>query len=191
MIRPQPSPSLVARHMRAYEASPNGGVPDLAVAAVFRAFPKNTNPGHVLAKVAVLNSLYSTNILAVRDAATAIVNARVDPLVRRGSPQLIEVLGRLMIGGQLRNVFSFATKYARWHRPDTYPIYDSFVHKELMGYRRQDRFAEFRASDLRTVRFMEIVGQFRRFYGLERCSVRDIDKWLWRQGRGRGPADAT
>ena len=191
MRLPQPTPSLIARHMRAYDASPNGGVPDAAVRAVFSAFPANTDPGHVLAKVAVLNSLYSTNIFAVRDVALSIVNARIDPLLKLGSRDVHEALATQMVGGRLRNVFSFATKYAHWHRPDVYPIYDSFVRQQLLAYRRQDQFAEFEERELRTGRFMDLFAQFRSYYGLQACSLRDIDKWLWRQGRGKGPLDAT
>lgn len=184
---PQPTPALVAKHMRAYEAEPAGGLPDEAVAAVFRAFPQNDQTGLVLAKVAVLNSLYSTNILAVRDVALSITNARIDPVLSQGSPDVLPLLAEHLIGGRLRNNFSFATKYAHWHRQDVYPIYDSFVKQQLLAYQRQDQFAAFRSQELRTPRFVSIYDQFRRFYGLERCSLREIDKWLWRQGRGLQP----
>jgi hypothetical protein len=98
------------------------------------------------------------------------------------------LLANYTIAGRARNNFSFATKYAHWHRRDVYPIYDTFVKQELLAYQRQDRFAKFRPADLRTSRFVEIFEQFRRFYGLERCSLREIDKWLWRQGKGMQPA---
>ena|ERR1043166_4005532 len=184
---PRPTPALIARHMRAYDAAPEGGLPDEAVGAVFKCFPTNDQRGPVLAKVAVLNSLYFTNILAVRDVALAIVEARIDPLLGQGSPEVLPALSTYVIGGRRRNNFSFATKYAHWHRPDVYPIYDSAVSGQLLAYRRQDGFAQFQSGDLRTLRFVTIFAEFRRFYGLQGCSLREIDKWLWRQGRGLGP----
>jgi hypothetical protein len=184
---PKPTPTLIAKHMRAYNAEPTGGLPDEAVAAVFRSFPRNDHAGHVLAKVAVLNSLYFTNILAVRDVALSIVEACVDPMLDDGSPEVLPVLAEHLIRGRVRNNFSFATKYAHWHRPDAYPIYDSFVKQQLLAYRRQDHFAAFRPAELRTPRFLPIYDEFRRFYGLEGCTLREIDKWLWRQGRGLPP----
>jgi len=185
---PQPSPTLIARHIRAYEAEPAGGLPDEAVAAVFGSFPQNDHPGQVLAKVAVLNSLYFTNILAVREVALSIVNAQVDPMLDQGSPEVLRALATHTIRGRPRHNFSFATKYAHWHRPDAYPIYDTFVRQQLLAYRRQDKFAAFRPQDLRSPMFVPIFEQFRRFYGLEGCPLREIDKWLWRQGKGLRPA---
>ncbi len=156
--------------------------------AVFKSFPTNDQRGPVLAKVAVLNSLYFTNILAVRDVALAIVEAHIDPLLGQGSPDVLIALSTFVIGGRAKNFFSFATKYAHWHRQDVYPIYDRAVSGQLLAYRRKDRFAQFRKADLRTLRFMAIFAEFRHFYGLDGCSLRAIDKWLWRQGRGLGPA---
>ena len=172
--------------MRAYEAEP-AGMSDEAVATVFQSFPRNDQPAWVLVKVAVLNSLYSTHIFAVRDVALSILDADVDPLLDQGSPDVLPVLAEHLIRGRRRNNFSFATKYAHWHRPDVYPIYDSFVAQQLLAYRRQDKFAAFRSQELRTPRFVAIYGDFRRFYGLEQCSLREIDKWLWRQGRQLPP----
>jgi hypothetical protein len=109
-------------------------------------------------------------------------------MLERGSPEVLPVLANHIIRGRPRNNFSFATKYAHWHRPDAYPIYDGFVRQELLRYQRQDKFATFHPQDLRTPMFVAIFEQFRRFYGLEGCHLREIDKWLWRQGKGLGPA---
>src|ERR1043166_9061552 len=103
---PRPTPALIARHMRAYDAAPEGGLPDEAVGAVFRSFPTNDKRGPVLAKVAVLNSLYFTNILAVRDVALAIVEAQIDPLLGQGSPAVLTALSTYVIGGGGRKKLS-------------------------------------------------------------------------------------
>lgn len=168
-------------------AAPSGALPDSAVESVFSSFPKNDNPGHVLAKVAVLNSIYFTNIFALRDVALSIVRAKVDPQLDRGSPDVLLALAEQAIAGKARINFSFATKYAHWHYPDVYPIYDKFVREQLLAYCRKDKFAQFNAADLRTPQFMSVFAAFREFYGLRDCSLREIDKWLWRQGKGLGP----
>jgi len=177
--------------MRAYEASSSGGLPDRTITAVFKAFPRNTRPELVLAKVAVLNSLYFTNILALRDVARAIAQAAIDPLLKRGAPEVLDALAKHTVGGRTRNHFSFATKYAHWHQPKVYPIFDRFVDEQLRAYQARDQFSAFHSGDLRTPDFLRIFEDFRSFYGLEACSLRAIDKWLWRQGKGISPSDAT
>ncbi len=41
------------------------------------------------------------------------------------------------------NFYSFATKYCNWHNKASYAIYDSFVDKVLMAYKRNDKFSTF------------------------------------------------
>lgn len=184
---PNPTPALIAKHLREYDRAPDGGVPDKAVRSVFGSFPRNDDPGHVLAKVAVLNAIYFTNILAIRDVADSIVGRRIDKLLKQGAPEVLTALAVHRIGGRMKNHFSFATKYAHWHQPDSFPIFDSFVHRQLLAYRRRDGFATFHPLELRTPQFVCIFDQFRRFYGLDGCSLRAIDKWLWRQGKALWP----
>lgn len=174
--------------MRAHALDPAGSLVDTTIETVSGTFVGNTRIDHVLAKVVVLNSLYFTNILGVRDVAAGIVAAEVDPLFEAGKTEVLEILADHVIGGKARNHFSFATKYAHWIRPDAYPIYDSFVQQQLRAYQRQDRFALFRSTDLRSRQFPAIIDEFRSYYGLDACSYRAIDKWLWRQGKGLAPA---
>lgn len=173
--------------MRAHDADQSSTQVDGTMTRVFRAFPRNVDVSDVLTKVVVLNSLYFTNILGVRQVAVAIAEAAVDTMLDQRNPEVLMTLAAHEMGGKTRHHFSFATKYAHWHRPDDYPIYDSFVRQQLDAYRRRDRFAEFTPGDLRTTRFVGIMAQFRRFYGIEACSWRSIDKWLWRQGKGVAP----
>lgn len=184
---PDPSPDLIAAHMRAHDADQSSVQVDGTMSRVFRAFPRNVDVSDVLAKVVILNSLYFTNILGVRQVAVAIANSDVDTMLDQGNPEVLMTLAAHEMGGKPRHHFSFATKYAHWHRPDDYPIYDTFVRQQLEGYRRRDQFADFGAADLRTTRFVDIMAQFRRFYELQGCSLRSIDKWLWRQGKGIAP----
>ncbi|ODS39372.1 hypothetical protein BEH94_10640 [Candidatus Altiarchaeales archaeon WOR_SM1_SCG] len=67
-----------------------------------------------------------------------------------------------------RNLYSFATKYCSHHKPEDYPIYDSFVEKLLLHFKREDTFYEFRKSDLKKYSaYKNILREFKKFYGLK------------------------
>lgn len=116
--------------------------------------------------------------------AEHIASLNIDPLLREGDPQAVPLVARVRMGAKVRNYYSFATKYCAWHNPEAYPIYEDFVNKMLWGYRKQDGFADFLRQDLWDyVRFKEIIGRFRRFYGLTAVDLKDIDKFLWLAGK--------
>ena len=80
--------------------------------------------------------------------------------------------------------YSFATKYCSHHYPNKYPIYDSFVDKLLRYFRDADKFYDFKNTDLKDYnKFKTIYIEFRKFYGLEKYSFKDIDRYLWQAGK--------
>ncbi len=51
--------------------------------------------------------------------------------------------------------------------PETYPIYDSYVEKMLIYFKRIDEFESFKKDDLKTYsRFIEMIGKFKDHYNL-------------------------
>lgn len=88
-----------------------------------------------------------------------------------------------------RNCFVFATKYCSFANPEIYPIYDSLVASVLMYFHKMNPlvngkldFEEIRQNcDYRS--FKSIVDEFKMQYGLERCSYKEIDQFLWLVGK--------
>src|SRR5712672_760122 len=131
---PRPSATEVQKHLALWHAGNNEKL-DSALRTLFEAMPHNTDVGEVAVKLAALNGLYATNILAVVQVATHIADLGID--ARLAEPaidaSLIEEIATVSIKGKVRRNYSFATKYCAFHRPDLYPIYDSVVDRVLLG----------------------------------------------------------
>lgn len=161
-------------------------VSEKALAELFAAHPANSEASHVLLKVVVLNSLYSTRILAVLKLASHIAEhgTEIDAAVAAGSPQAVDAIAGA--GNTDLTFYSFATKYCNWHRPDSYPIYDSRVDKYLWGLKKQGLFHSERLSERGELwsypAFCEVMSTFREQFGLDAFSFKEIDKFLWSQG---------
>lgn len=69
--------------------------------------------------------------------------------------------------------------------PQIYPIYDSIVEQMILEYYKSDQFTQFYRYELREdyVRYTEIIDLFRKFYGLDQFTFKEIDKFLWSYGR--------
>lgn len=168
-----------------------------ALRQLWERFPRNTETSHVLLKVLALNKLYSTRVrdIDVETLARHIAGLDIDPLLAKGSPCTV---ARITQCNNLRNYYSFATKYCSWHNPDAYPIYDTRVDECLWFYKKQDGhqkgYPKFHRQDLFDYpKLREVVTEFCHFYKLglvdplDAWSIggsfnfRAIDKFLWLQ----------
>ena len=152
---------------------------------LFEQYPRNDDPRHVLLKVVAVNSLYHTMIFSVRTVAEHIYanHAEIDRILAAGSPEIIDVIAKIKVNGKLFNFLSFASKYASWHNPSAYPIYDSHVDEYLWKLQKQNNFASFLHPDLWSYpRFVKILNEFRSFHKLQAFSFKEIDKFLFLEG---------
>lgn len=157
---------------------------DATLELVFHAWPTNTALPQVLAKVVVLNRLYSTSVFDVHGLARHIVSLDIDSHVHSAEHSVVSRIATFQLtNGKSRNNYSFATKYCAWHNPEGFQIYDSRVNKALWHYQKHCRFASFRRYDLGDYpSFMRIMDQFRDHFGLHAFSRRQLDKFLWLEG---------
>jgi len=86
----------------------------------------------VLLKATLVNALYATNVYDIVTIARHIACPKIGDALRAGSPEAVEAIAREHGIGKgnasgYRDFYVFATKYAHWHNPDAYPIYDSYV----------------------------------------------------------------
>ena len=160
-----------------------------ALALLFRKFcPRNTDPEHVLLKVSALNDFYSTNIFDKYSVARHIVKLNIDSRLADSDRDLVNELTQVRIKSRVINFYSFATKYCNHHNTADYPIYDSYVEKMLLYFNRVGKFADFKKLDLKNyARFVEIILAFRSHYSLNQFSLREIDIYLWLDGKDAFP----
>lgn len=146
--------------------------------------PENSEIVDVLLKVSTLNDFYSTNIYDTHSVAKHIANLKIDSALHQGDLALVNKIALVKIGHKTINFYSFATKYCSHHRPDIYPIYDRYVDRMLQYFKKKDRFARFTAEDLKNYpTFVSVIDSFRKYYGLEDCSRKQIDAYLWLTGK--------
>jgi hypothetical protein len=166
---------------------------DQAITKLFQTFPANVHLEDILLKISVLNDLYSTNILGTFAMAKHIQKLGIDISLDDGDPHIVN---KISVGHGIRsskttkelNFYSFATKYCNWHNREQYAIYDSFVEKILMAYKKQDNFSMFTKAELRDFpTFKRVIQDFIEFYDLNRHNLKEIDKFLWIYGKEMFP----
>lgn len=153
-----------------------------AIDKLFRTFPENKKFDHILLKVAALSELGNSPVWNPYDVARAIQFLQIDPLLNNNSLYLVD-----QIAEKDKRLYSFATKYCNWHKPEIYPIYDTYVWKILNIYKKQHHFSSFRQRDLRNYQILvRVLNEFKSFYGLDQTeneyyykkSFQQIDRFL-------------
>jgi hypothetical protein len=172
---PDPTPLLIIRAIEEFDRDDRYGPADQILTRIFGDFPSNRHFEHVLLKVVLLNSLYSTNIYATTDMSRHILSLGVDDRLASGAPDLVEAVSTITVKGIKRRHYSFSTKFCSWHRPELYPIFDSLVAGVLRQYRDRDRFASFAQADLRDyAKYRSAIVSFRSHYGLTEFSFKEV-----------------
>jgi hypothetical protein len=171
--------------------------PDLALFKLFTQYPENTNPSQVLLKVVTLNSLYSLMIPVntqylqtdhkyaptVYDVARHIVEIKIDEALSRADDVLVTKIANVKVAGRNHYYYSFATKYCSFHRPETYPIFDSRVTEYLWQLRNQGGLPRFQQQVLWNYpELKRIIDKMRDQYNLQDFSYKQIDAFLYLQG---------
>lgn len=150
----------------------------------FNLCPENKEMSDILIKCSSLNDFYSTNIFKVHNVAKHFLNQNIDEKLATGDLKLVMDLTNIMINGKRFFFYSFATKYCNHHRPNIYPIYDSYVNKLLKYFRNRDGFMVFKETDPKEYcSYYYIIQTFKFFYGLQAFTVKQIDKYLWQLGK--------
>jgi len=148
-------------------------------------YPLNNDMDDVLIKVCSLNDFYSTNIFSPFTIAKHIVKLDIDNRLGKGDLELVNEIAIVKVNGNKKiNFYSFATKYCSHHNPIIYPIYDSYVEKLLMYFKKTDEFFKFKKEDLKTYsKYKDILIGFQKYYALHEFNLKEIDKYLWQAGK--------
>ena len=182
------TPQLVEIYLQKFRSDERYFLADQAITELVTKFPGNSVLEHVLLKVTTINDLYGTQIYSTFQMAHHIQALKIDSHLAKGSTGIVDRIAAAIFSDKPRQVFSFASKYCSWHRPNDYPLYDYFVAKLLLAYAKKDHFADFRENELRNYgRYKRIISAFRHHNGLQRFSFKELDKFLWLYGKDLYP----
>ena len=142
MNKVRPSAEQVAMYLERWDSLDNYVLQESSLRKLFAVtYPRNVDMDDVLIKVCSLNDFYSTNIFSPFTVAKHIVDLDIDQRLGNRDLTLVNDIAVVKVNGQKTiNFYSFATKYCSHHFPEDYPIYDSFVEKMLMHFKRVDKF---------------------------------------------------
>lgn len=185
-----PSPAEVTKYLNLWDATEDYVSQEKSLKKLFtQTCPYNVDFDDVLIKVCALNALYSTNVRYLSTVAKHIVNLQIDQRLAAKELALVDYIKPVLITtskGEQKTIryYSFATKYCSHHFPEAYPMYDSYLAKILTHFKKKDKFYVFSESDLKNyLLYHEILVQFKKFYGLERFNMKELDKYLWQAGK--------
>lgn len=149
--------------------------------------PNNSEISDVLIKVCTLDKLYNTSIYKTHDVARIIVDMKIDDRLSKNScdVDLVDEMVSHMKSITGSGLYSFVTKYCSHHKPNLYPIYDTYVGILLRYYR--DNYGEnvfsFSDEELKSYKkFCEIMREFKTYFGLN-ADLKGIDIFLWQKGK--------
>ena len=182
---PKPSIVEVEKYLQRWNSLENYVLQENSLDQLFfETYPNNKDIKEILIKASSLNDFYSTNIFSIFPVAKHILSLDIDKRLKQGDEALVNDIAKIQINGKNKFFYSFATKYCSHHSPLVFPIYDSFVEKVLLYFKKKDNFAEFTKSDLKEYKkFKEILIKFKEYYDIDKYSLKDIDKYIWQLGK--------
>ena len=188
---PRPTTNVIQRHLSRWHKLENYRLQEDCLNRLFGDLcPENKTIEDILLKVSTLNDFYSTNIFNTYSVAKHILRCDIDKRLSEGDPTLVNEIAKVRVKGKkgskgrVINFYSFATKYCTHHQPESFTIYDYYVERVLVHFRRVHEFAAFKKDDLKDYRrFLELIREFRSFYGLGEFTMREIDIFLWLTGK--------
>ena len=164
---------------------------------VIKQYPTNNSKAAVELKVKLLNSFYSTNVMAVQKMADHILSIKnIDLRLKQGDQSLVIEIASFLG----RNFYSFATKYCALHEPTLFPIFDSVVSetfkKLLLNNHLTPKYCYTTKASPKTKntfslksfdknvlhdynKYCDLYHFFMKTFGLGHESMRDIDWYIW------------
>lgn len=138
----------------------------------------------VLYKTIFLNEFYSTHLDSAVGMARYIVNLNINEKLNNNDISLVEDIA--LTPNEMRNAYSFASKYCSWHNPDVYPILDSYAKGVLYRMNKKFRFMpQFTQNNISSsyIFYCDVYENFIRHFNLENYTLKQIDRFLWLFGK--------
>lgn len=165
----KPNKAEVEKYLDKWDSLENYVLQENALNKLFmKVYPNNTDINDILIKCSSLNDFYSTNIFSIFPVAKHILGLNIDERLKNKDTSLVNDIAKLNINGKEKCFYSFATKYCSHHFPNDFPIYDSFVEKCLMYFKKKDKFYNFAKEDLKDyAKFKNILLHFKKYYNID------------------------
>lgn len=182
---PKPSSKEIKKYLTKFKEQENYVLQEKSLDKLFHnTYPNNNDIDDVLIKASTLNDFYSTNIFSIFTVAKRIIDLDIDERLNKNDMELVNDIATITIKGKQKYFYSFATKYCSHHKPNDYPIYDSFVEKMMIHFNKIDRYSDFKKTDLRNyIIFKRVLLDFKEYYNLNDFTLKEIDLYLWQAGK--------
>ena len=177
---PNPSKDEVKKYLQKWDSLDNYVLQESSLDKLFlKTYPNNTDINDILIKASSLNDFYSTNIFSIFSVAKHILELNIDERLKAGDETLVNDIAKIIINNKNKNFYSFASKYCSHHYPTEYPIYDNYVEKVLLYFKKRDKFDDFTKEDLKNYKtFKKILITFKNFYKIDEYDLKEIDKYI-------------
>lgn len=173
---------IVAKYLEKWSSYRNGKMEDQekALQKLFELFPDNSSLEGVLLKASCLNSFYSTNIKDIHAVGKVIFDLQIDSRLNSNDLSLVDDIAEntKLKCESGRREFSFASKYCSFHKPESYPIYDS-RNKALLNYYSDELSLNRRKLDSNYSEYTKIINKYKKEFALEKFSFKEIDRFNW------------
>jgi len=183
----RPTVELISRYIKEWDTTNHYQTYDVALRDLFHHhYPDNSDLNSVLIKLVALNDFYKTNVYEIYEVAQYYLTCNIDERLRRNDYQLVNDLAKR--GTLKKRYYSLATKYCSFHNPDHFPIYDSYVEKMLVAFKKNGYLPsiQFNKEDLKDyTKFQQIMINFKKLYDFGQFSLRDLDKFVWAMGKDK------
>ena len=144
---PPPNKSQVNFYLREWKTLKKYKMQEESLNLLFNEWPENKEIEQILLKVSALNDFYSTYIFDTFTVAQHIKDCKIDKKLNAGNQDLVNIIAKVDIKDKKKNFYSFASKYCNHHKSESYPIYDYYVDKMLMHFKKKDQFDTFKKKE--------------------------------------------
>ncbi len=144
----------------------------------------NLNFDTILMKTIYLNEFYSTRLDNVIGMARYIERLNIDSRLNTNELSLVEDIANTP--SEMKNAYSFASKYCSWHKPDVYPILDSYAKGVLYKMNKNYEFMpKFTKNDISSsyLFYCKVYENFIKYFNLQNYTLKQIDRFLWLFGK--------
>jgi hypothetical protein len=184
-IKPdEPTKEFVSKWIDIFDNDYQANITEKTIQKLFHTFPFNNRIEEIVIKATTIDRLYSTNVYSIIIMADHILSIDIDKKLNNYDVDVVEEIANIERSGSKRRHYSFATKYCHWHKPDKYPIYDSYVQLILSAYNAEYHFTSNKTTELHKYdRYIEVLDQFKKQFRLQTLSYRELDKFLWKYSK--------
>jgi len=144
----------------------------------------NSNFNLILSKTIYLNEFYSTHLDDVIGMARHIKKLNINLKLEANDISLVEDIANTP--NKMKNAYSFASKYCSWHKPNNYPILDSYAKGVLYRMNKEFGFMpQFTRQNISSsyIFYCKIYDNFIQYFNLQNYTLKEIDRFLWLFGK--------